>query len=355
MEVFRVKVIHGNANQRVPVKAWTDGVEFEAEALEQVLNVASLPFVFKHVAVMPDVHWGIGATVGSVIATKGAIIPAAVGVDIGCGMIAQQTIWSAKDLPDDLSLIREGIEENVPHGRTDEGQDDDEGAWRHPPSDVYAAWESLSDRWHGIVDRHPQLAHRRKIHQLGTLGTGNHFIEICVDENDSVWVMLHSGSRGQGNAIGRYFIEQAKEAAALWMFDGWLPDKDLAWLPEGHPLFGDYMTAVLWAQDYAMANRRVMLDRVVGVLTEEIGTAMYGEDAPAVVDEVIACHHNYVARENHFNQKCARHAQRSRSSSRRRSRHHPRKHGRAQLHRARQRQRRFLHELLARSRPATEP
>ena len=218
---------------RVPVKAWTRGVPVEDQAREQLRNVASLPFVFKHVAVMPDVHWGMGATVGSVIATKGAIVPAAVGVDIGWGMVAARLPLFAAHLPDNLAGVRSAIEAAVPHGRTDYGGRNDRGAWGNPPPEV---WEVMGDdgplraRLVSIVDKHDKLrrASTRAPNHLGTLGTGNHFIEVCLDEADRVWVMLHSGSRGIGNSIGSYFIERAKEHMHRWFIS--LPDAELAYL-----------------------------------------------------------------------------------------------------------------------------
>lgn len=201
---------------RVPVKAWTRGVPVEDQAREQLRNTASLPFVFKHIAVMPDVHWGLGATVGSVIATQGVVIPAAVGVDIGCGMVAAKLALNASQLPDNLSSVRSAIEAAVPHGRTDNGGVNDRGAWGKPPTDhlLDAKIATLSQ----IVDKHPKLerAAKRARYHCGTLGTGNHFIEICLDEENHVWVMLHSGSHGIGNAIGTYFIERAKEYMRRW-------------------------------------------------------------------------------------------------------------------------------------------
>lgn len=186
-----------------PIKAWTRGVPIEDAALKQLKNVASLPFIHKHVAVMPDVHWGMGATVGSVIPTVGAIIPAAVGVDIGCGMMAVRTSIRAEHLPDDLSALRSAIEAAVPHGRTDNGGRKDKGAWAgEPPAAAVTRWADLKAGYDAVVDKHPKAAHPRGFGHLGTLGTGNHFIELCLDEAGDVWVMLHSGSRGVGNRFG---------------------------------------------------------------------------------------------------------------------------------------------------------
>lgn len=287
---------------RVPVKAWTRGVPVEDVAREQLRNTASLPFVFKHVAVMPDVHWGIGATVGSVMATKGAIVPAAVGVDIGCGLVAARLSLTANELPDSLASVRSAIEAAVPHGRTDNGGINDRGAWGEPPADVL--WHfgekgdnSLSAKLLDIVDKHTWLSRAaKKAHNhLGTLGTGNHFIEICLDESNAVWVMLHSGSRGIGNAIGSYFIGRAKQQMERYFIS--LPDKDLAYLPEGTDDFKDYLAAVGWAQDFAKTNRQIMLARTVKAIA-----AALGRDDLVMTEEAVNCHHNYVSRESHFGQ-----------------------------------------------------
>lgn len=277
----------------VPIKAWIDGVEFEDSAREQVQNLTRLPFMFKHVAVMPDVHMGRGATVGSVIATTGAIVPAAVGVDIGCGMIAQRTSLAASDLPDDLSDLRSRIEAAIPHGRTDNGRRNDKGAWQtQAPQPVNDEWSRLEPAFRAIVEKHPRVGHRRALGHLGTLGTGNHFIEICIDEEQRVWAMLHSGSRGVGNLIGTYFIELAKADMRRYFVN--LPDEDLAYLPEGTQHFDDYVTAVHWAQDYAMTNRSIMLGHVLDAMRQEIGLNIVTDEA------AVNCHHNYVARESHF-------------------------------------------------------
>jgi tRNA-splicing ligase RtcB len=275
-----------------PIKAWTVGVPFEPEARAQVERVARLPFVHRHVAVMPDVHFGKGATVGSVIATKEAIIPAAVGVDIGCGMMAVRTSLSASALPDDLRAVRTAIEAAVPHGRTNNGRAGDRGAWRDAPAPAAAAWAELRAGYERIVTRHPSLDRGSHIQHLGTLGTGNHFIEVCLDEGDRVWVMLHSGSRGVGNRIGSYFIELAKEDMRRWFIN--LPDQDLAYLPEGTAHFDEYVEAVHWAQDYARRNRELMMAAVLAALTRT------GLPPFQTTDEAVNCHHNYVAIEQHF-------------------------------------------------------
>ncbi len=279
------------ASRGVPVKMWTRGVPVEDQAAAQLLNTAQLPFIFKQLAVMPDVHYGIGSTIGSVIPTKGAIIPAAVGVDIGCGMMAWQLTLSAKDLPDSLGAIRSGIERAVPHGFVTTPGRASKGGWEVTPNSVATRWRKLEDRYAAILAKHPKIAHKRPAHQLGTLGTGNHFIEVCLDEADAVWVMLHSGSRGPGNQIGQYFIELARADMRTHFIN--LPDQDLAYLPEGTEHFDDYFEAVEWAQDYAWENRQAMMDAVLGVLRDHLPPFRIGEMA-------VNCHHNYVAREHHF-------------------------------------------------------
>jgi tRNA-splicing ligase RtcB (3'-phosphate/5'-hydroxy nucleic acid ligase) len=283
-------------SKNVPIKAWTNGVPVEDSARQQLLNVASLPFIHKHVAVMPDVHWGMGATVGSVIATKGAIIPAAVGVDIGCGMVAARTSLTANDLPDTLAGVRSAIEAKVPHGRTDHGGPRDRGAWHDIPDAVAAVMQAsdLAQRLAQITAKHDKLERsaKRAPHHLGTLGTGNHFVEVCLDETDTVWVMLHSGSRGIGNQIGQYFIERAKQHMRRWFID--LPDQDLAYLAEGTLDFDDYVEAVGWAQDFARENRAVMMAAAMNALKTALKRKFeWGSVA-------VNCHHNYVAREHHF-------------------------------------------------------
>jgi len=280
----------------VPVKAWVKGVPLEEQAKQQLLNVAQLPFVFKWVAAMPDVHWGIGATVGSVIPTKGAIIPAAVGVDIGCGMMALQTDLNARDLPDNLHAMRTAIEAAVPHGRTSHGGKGDRGAWQAIPERNVEAWGAyLKDRYEEILQKHPQLDRGNHANHLGTLGTGNHFIEVCLDEAESVWFMLHSGSRGVGNRMGSYFIELAKKDMQKFYLN--LPDKDLAYFPEHTEHFGDYVEAVEWAQDFARTNRDLMMQQIIDAVRES------GEVRPFTARvQAINCHHNYVARERHYGQ-----------------------------------------------------
>ena len=274
------------------IKAWVDGVELEEEAKTQLVNVSKMPFIFHHIAVMPDVHWGIGATVGSVIPQIGAVIPAAVGVDIGCGMMAVKTNLKAHDLPDSLKEIRTSIENAVPHGRTNEGGSGDRGAWHDIPSTHTELWANdFDERFNKIVTKHPNAKGRNTVNHLGTLGTGNHFIEVCLDESLCVWVMLHSGSRGIGNRFGQYFIELAKNDMKKWIIN--LPDADLAYFPEGTDHFNDYWEAVAWAQDYAMTNRQLMMRNIITVLGKHFHNI-------ETVEEAVNCHHNYVARENHF-------------------------------------------------------
>lgn len=274
----------------VPIKMWTDHVPVEEEAVEQLSKLSELPFLFKHLAVMPDVHVGKGSTVGSVIATKGAIIPAAVGVDIGCGMIAVKTSLTASDLPDSLAQIRSDIEAAVPHGfvsNVSAGQS--KGSHIKPNLCMDLHW---SDLLSGYVDHvRDILPGQSPWLQLGTLGGGNHFIELCLDLDQNVWIMLHSGSRGIGNKIGTHFITKAKEEMKRWYCN--VPDQDLAYLPEGTKHYDDYCTAVDWAQQYAMANRQVMLNSVLGVLTRHLPPFTMTESA-------INCHHNYISKENHY-------------------------------------------------------
>ena len=285
------EVIEGG---RLPIKAWTRGVQVEDAARQQLLNLANMPFIHKHIAAMPDVHWGMGATVGSVIATKGAIIPAAVGVDIGCGMAAQRTTLTASDLPDNLHALRSAIEARIPHGRTNNGAPGDRGAWGDVPEGNYVRLGSHLESLKAITAKHPKLerASTRAPTHAGTLGTGNHFVEICLDEEQRVWVMLHSGSRGIGNAIGSYFIEAAKKDMERWFIN--LPDKDLAYIPQGSELFHDYFQAVDWAQGFARMNRDLMMDAALLALAEAVPKAFTCDCA------AVNCHHNYVSWERHF-------------------------------------------------------
>ncbi|PXA99532.1 RNA-splicing ligase RtcB [Nostoc sp. 3335mG] len=278
----------------VPIKMWTRGVPVEDQAREQLKRAAQMPFVFSHVAAMPDVHVGIGATVGSVIPTRGAVIPAAVGVDIGCGMMAARTSLVASDLPDNLEGIRSAIEQAVPHGRSVGRGKRDTGSWGSPPPAIVEAWATLAQRFDRLTDKHPRLRNTNNLTHLGTLGTGNHFIELCLDQDQRVWIMLHSGSRGVGNAIGTFFIELAKQDMRKWHIN--LPDQDLAYFPEGTDHFDDYVEAVGWAQDFAALNRRTMMTNVIRALRGQIARPFDAEM------EAVNCHHNYVQRECHFGQ-----------------------------------------------------
>lgn len=291
MSNYEVTHVFGNA----PVKSWTKGVEFEDEAKSQVLRLAMMPFIHKHVAVMPDVHAGIGATVGSVIATRGAVIPAAVGVDIGCGMIAQKTTLTANDLPDDLKGLRSAIEASVPHGRSNNGGPGDVGAWNVIPKWINGRFMAeLYDPWQALLARHPKLAKANCMSHFGTLGTGNHFIEVCLDTDDGVWIMLHSGSRGIGGQIGKHFIELAKRDMEKWFIS--LPDKDLAYLPEGSEHFDEYCQAVDFAQTFAFESRKIMMTSAMLALADAVG-----QDAQFITHAVaVNCHHNYLAKEHHF-------------------------------------------------------
>ena len=276
----------------VPIKRWTRGVAVEDAAVKQLENVARMPFIHRWVAAMPDVHWGMGATVGSVIPTVGAVIPAAVGVDIGCGMMAVETSLVASDLPDSLANVRAAIERAVPHGRTaNHGRD--KGAWADPPKAVGAAWKGLQNRFDRIVDKNKAIEKSNTVVHLGTLGTGNHFIEVCLDEREHVWIMLHSGSRGVGNRIGSHFIALAKREMERWKIS--LPDQNLAYLPEGSEHFADYVEAVEWAQDFARQNRELMMAATIKALGDAKGIRPF-----ELGDMAVNCHHNYIAREHHY-------------------------------------------------------
>jgi tRNA-splicing ligase RtcB (3'-phosphate/5'-hydroxy nucleic acid ligase) len=274
-----------------PIKAWIDGVPVEDAARRQLFNIAALPFIHHHVAVMPDVHLGKGATVGSVIASRAAIVPAAVGVDIGCGMMAVRSSLTAAQLPDSLAGLRLGIEAAVPHGGVGL-----KGGWKDGvPARVARLFSTcgLQDGLQELEEKHPALRQAQGLTHLGSLGGGNHFIEICLDESDRVWAMLHSGSRGIGNRIGSYFISKAREALDRRQLTRPLPDRDLAWLEEGEPLFEDYVAAIAWAQEFARRNREIMMAAVLGVMRAQLPPFRTERHA-------INCHHNYVAREQHF-------------------------------------------------------
>ena len=271
-----------------PIKGWVRGVPLAQGAHAQLRTIAAIPFVGPWVAVMPDVHLGKGATVGSVIPTRGAVIPAAVGVDIGCGMAAVRTTLRAKDLPDNLAQLRSSIERSVPVGNGRGGEH-----WKLPDSIRTRITQSgLEPRLEAIKQKHRKIRTDKLDRQIGTLGGGNHFIELCLDEADAVWVMLHSGSRGTGNLIGNYFIERAREQLAHRVLGFHLPDKDLAFFMEGEPLFDDYVEAVSWAQDYARENREAMMSRVLAEMRHRLPKFQLEKMA-------VNCHHNYVQKETH--------------------------------------------------------
>jgi len=260
-------------------KLLTWGSDIEDGTLDQAARAAQLPFITNHVALMPDAHIGMGATIGSVIPTQGAIIPAAVGVDIGCGMIAVETSLKAHDLPNDLTPLHHSISRSIPAG-VGQGH-----------SDTGRAGALIADNDNvqklGLADRAAQ--------QMGTLGSGNHFVEICLDDNDTVWAVLHSGSRGVGNKLAMRHIKTAKGLMKRYFIE--LPDPDLAYFVEGTSEFGEYMTDLHWAQDYALANRETMMDAVLKDLTFAVGPkSLY----PSIEKRRINCHHNYTAKEHHY-------------------------------------------------------
>ncbi|MGP5209399.1 RtcB family protein [Psychrobacter alimentarius] len=278
-----------------PIRLWTKGVPVDPKAHDQLIKASKMPFIYKWLAVMPDVHVGIGATIGTVLPTKEAIIPAAVGVDIGCGMMAVQTTLTADDLPDNLRGLRTELEKAIPHGRSKirgRGSRRDVGSWTNPDDAVMNGWGTLVDDFNYITQKHPKLKNTNNLTHLGTLGTGNHFVEVCLDETNQVWIMLHSGSRGVGNAIGRYFIELAREDMRKWFIN--LPDKDLAYFAEGTEHFDDYWFAVGWAQRFAFKNREIMMEKAIKALRQVVTKPF---DAAV---KAVNCHHNYVDKEEHY-------------------------------------------------------
>ena len=270
----------------VPIHVFTDDID--QGSIEQLGALSKLSIVSGRLAVMPDVHVGIGATIGSVVPTRKALIPAAVGVDIGCGMTAVKLSLNASELPDDLKPVRAAIENAVPVGR----------AGHQQQAAPQALIDELKPGLDRILETHPEITKRiRSIQerfrlQLGSLGGGNHFLEVVLDEDDSVWIMLHSGSRGIGNVIGRYFTRLAK--TDMERLDSRAPvGKDLHYFEEGSEHFDDYLHALRWAQRYALENRRILL----GLTTEALRTVL---PRFRTVDKVVECHHNYVAEEQHF-------------------------------------------------------
>ena len=279
------------------VRMWTEGVPVEAAARAQIANLATLPILGGPVAIMPDVHLGKGATVGSVIPTQGAIIPAAVGVDIGCGMVALRTTLTANDLPQSLARIRAQIERDVPVGFDAYARPVLEQAAGAPADRLRGRMSHLRGRYEGlrVLRTLGKFDHQRVWNQVGTLGGGNHFIELCLDEQGRVWVLLHSGSRNVGNRIGEVSIANARRLAERDQMH--LPDRDLAWLTEGSAEFDDYVAGLRWAQDYAALNRDVMLQRVLDSLAR-----FFPQDI-AIRESAVNCHHNYADLEEHLGRK----------------------------------------------------
>lgn len=275
-----MKTYHSNKGGLI--KTWHEGVHIDKNTLEQLDNLASMPFIHKWVASMPDAHLGKGCAIGTVVATDKAIIPAAVGVDLGCGMQAVKTSLKAHDLPDDLRTVRLDMEAVIPVGF---------GKHTSIKLDVADVWESQLAKEFDYICNIAPVKDTNNINHLGTLGGGNHFVEVCLDEDNSVWIMLHSGSRGVGNAIGRYFIEKAKEEMKMWFCN--IPDVDLSYLPEGSKYFGDYVRAVDWAQKFAKWNRKIMMHEALDVLRKHTKEFSWEQEA-------IDCHHNYVKKENHY-------------------------------------------------------
>ena len=274
------------------VKMWSKGVPFEANTIAQLKKTASMPFLFKHLAAMPDAHLGVGSTIGTVFPTQGAVCPATCGVDIGCGMIAQQTTLRREDFAD-LPGLRAVIEAAVPCGRTNNGGAGDRGAWGTVPEYVQKVWdEQFAGDYAIVVAKNPGAQARNTVNQLGTLGSGNHFIELTTDEQGFVWIVLHSGSRGLGNKIGTYFTELAKKRCAEWFIT--LPDPDLAYLPAGTQEFKDYKFAVELAQRFAWENRLLMMDAVVRTVVYHTCKSV------DTLQTRIHCHHNYIAWERHY-------------------------------------------------------
>lgn len=290
------------------VKAWNKGVPFEEKAVNQLYNVAKMPFVQPYIAAMPDTHWGMGCTVGSVIPAVGAIMPAAVGVDIGCGMMACRTLLEADRVKQCLPILFKEISDAVPHGRTNNGGEGDRGAWHNVPEDIHKIWlDEFADDTSGwpsegsrysvfAPTRHPGALSRNAEKHLGTLGTGNHFIELSEDEENRIWVVLHSGSRGFGNRIGTYFTNLAKQKCEQWFVR--LPDKDLAYFPQGTEEFNDYLKALHLAQKYAWRNREIMMGRIMKAIYPTAWPS--NQLTVAYADKEVHCHHNYMAEEKHF-------------------------------------------------------
>lgn len=281
------------------VHAWDHGVPMEPDVWRQVEHVAAVPGV-ERIAIMPDAHIGKGACVGSAILTRDIVIPAAVGVHIGCGMLAAPLQVRRSEMGE-LSRVRAEIERRVPVGRTNRGQAGDRGAWGQPPDDVRSVWRrELEDAYKQMTRKYADLAHPFTVHHLGTLGIGNHFIEVCIEFNDDadprLWPMLHSGSRGIGNKIGSYFTRRAQ--AETQCHGVKLPDPELGFLQIGTDLADDYMQYAEWAQRYAWQNRVLMFRHVLEGIAAALGVPHAGN--LALRGEAVHCHHNYIARELHF-------------------------------------------------------
>jgi tRNA-splicing ligase RtcB len=310
MSLPKEKMVEKNYNTRVPlntnapngtvIKLWNKYVTIEDAALKQLDEVASMPFVKPYVAAMPDTHWGMGATVGSVIPTVGAVMPAAVGVDIGCGMMAVRTNLKGVSMETHsiyLRLVFDEISKAVPHGRTNNGGAGDIGAWPEGgvPSDIAGIWEKeFIGPFAGLEYRQPGAISKNAERHLGTLGTGNHFIEVCteIDNPESnLWVVIHSGSRGMGNRIGTYFTKLAGDLCKTWGIQ--LPNKDLGYLPVGTKEYDDYIFAIKLAQDFAWRNREIMMGRVLNALVAKASPYHYGPNN-ITIPPVIHMHHNYM-------------------------------------------------------------
>ncbi|MEU2788394.1 RtcB family protein [Streptomyces sp. NPDC007100] len=269
---------------KVPIRMWTDPSTVEGAAMQQLHNVATLPWI-KGLAVMPDVHYGKGATVGSVIAMHGAVCPAAVGVDIGCGMSAVKTSLTANDLPGDLSRLRSKIEEAIPVGRAMHDDPVDPGRLHGLPT---SGWDDFWSRFGGVAEA-VRFREERAVKQMGSLGGGNHFIEFCLDEAGSVWLMLHSGSRNIGKELADFHIGQAQKLP----HNQGLVDRDLAVFIADTPQMAAYRNDLFWAQEYAKHNRAIMMALFQDVVRKEF------KKARPVFEPVISCHHNYVAEERY--------------------------------------------------------
>ncbi len=283
-----MEVIYDKETQRVPIKIWSQLDTVEPSAVQQLKNIASLPFVFKHVAAMPDVHLGKGATVGSVVATKGAVIPSAVGVDIGCGMMAMRLLIEPQRILDKAAEIRHSIERSIPVGMNSNKE-------TNHRVESWAPWSEFKNLNATKMHKRGETSlYATARNQMGTLGGGNHFIELCTDSEGHIWVMLHSGSRNIGKSLAELHINGAKEEMKKMFIT--LPDPELAYYVEGTEQYRNYLFDLMWAQEYAAANRVEMMHRVLKDISFAVG--MSGEAIP--IDEAVNCHHNYASKENHY-------------------------------------------------------